>query len=510
MELQASREHYCVHKRVSKAPNRDEECEKLLRDQPARPAAHASGHARLMLAHDEPHADRVSLTLTAPRRAASSSRMRTSCMASRPAHRCMCARFLPPQAPTAFAAVHAMLTPVAGYSGPRHRGLGQGRAGQLRVPLLRIAPLCECAAGARGACSARSAARGPASAAASGVRPGQRARRRLGATRTDSHARKSTAVVKRRAPRTCRHGRRARDGGGGGGGGGGGSGGGGGGGGEQAARTAGRRRANTGAHPDGCRTSPRARRPGGASGRRRSGPEAQACAAGRRRADAGAHPARPWPCASARACGRRGRCREAPAAGSCRAAVGPGGGALADGQTVSSGCAGQQGARRRQHSARRRRRRRRRQAGGRACGRRPAGVRRRQGAAERARRQAAGRSSGRDRGGSGPYPPRVPSRARVRGPAARPAARAGAARRARSGSRQRPARWRRPPLAAAHPPGAPRRRRRRRARRMRSGRRVGSSGARGRHWRRVAASGCFAGQAAPRARDGVQRSVRAG
>ncbi len=43
MELQASREHYCVHKRVSKAPNRDEECEKLLRDQPARPAARASG-----------------------------------------------------------------------------------------------------------------------------------------------------------------------------------------------------------------------------------------------------------------------------------------------------------------------------------------------------------------------------------------------------------------------------------------------------------------------------------
>ncbi len=39
-----------------------------------------------------------------------------------------------------------MLTPVAGYSGPRHRGLGQGRAGQLRVPLLRVAPLCECAA----------------------------------------------------------------------------------------------------------------------------------------------------------------------------------------------------------------------------------------------------------------------------------------------------------------------------------------------------------------------------
>lgn len=32
--LQASREHYCIHKTVSKAPNRDEECEKLMRDEP--------------------------------------------------------------------------------------------------------------------------------------------------------------------------------------------------------------------------------------------------------------------------------------------------------------------------------------------------------------------------------------------------------------------------------------------------------------------------------------------
>ncbi len=61
LELQASREHYCVHKRVSKAPNRDEECEKLLRDQQARPAAYASAssQARLKFSHYEPHADRA-------------------------------------------------------------------------------------------------------------------------------------------------------------------------------------------------------------------------------------------------------------------------------------------------------------------------------------------------------------------------------------------------------------------------------------------------------------------
>ncbi len=29
---QASREHYCVHKTVSKKSNRDEECDKLLRE----------------------------------------------------------------------------------------------------------------------------------------------------------------------------------------------------------------------------------------------------------------------------------------------------------------------------------------------------------------------------------------------------------------------------------------------------------------------------------------------